>query len=98
MLVACGPARPPAYTASLPTLSPGPLRPFCPATRVVESLQDSMEKAPRHATYRALVERGAEEGRVVLTRDRTFVAAAYSDQVGGAVRCSRRAGGLSLAF
>ncbi|KAI7838473.1 hypothetical protein COHA_007736 [Chlorella ohadii] len=45
-----------------------------------ESLQATMEKAPRHAIYRTMVERAEAEQRVVLTRDRTFVAANYSDQ------------------
>ncbi|PRW45423.1 Carbohydrate-Binding Module Family 45 [Chlorella sorokiniana] len=45
-----------------------------------ESLQATMEKAPRHAIYRAMVERAEAEQRVVLTRDRTFVQANYSDQ------------------
>lgn len=39
-----------------------------------------MEKLPRHAIYRAMVERAEGEGRVVLTRDRTFISAAYCDQ------------------
>lgn len=45
-----------------------------------ESLQATMEKAPRHVIYRTMVERAEAEQRVVLTRDRTFVAANYSDQ------------------
>ncbi|KAI3425010.1 hypothetical protein D9Q98_008392 [Chlorella vulgaris] len=45
-----------------------------------ESLQATLEKAPRHTIYRVMVERAEEEGRVILTRDRTFIAASYSEQ------------------
>lgn len=60
-----------------------------------ESLQDSMERAPRHAVYRAMRERGEGEGRVVLTRDRTYVAANYCDQARGPPRGAPRTAALS---
>ncbi|GAB4821276.1 hypothetical protein N2152v2_008322 [Parachlorella kessleri] len=38
------------------------------------------DKTQRHAIYRCLVERAEEEGRVVLTRDQTFITAGYTYQ------------------